>query len=156
MASLMRTVQGNGTLTSIPTLINLANAAATNIKLSTSLANIDTMVSMALALQNIDLNRLLFVQYPGTTGDSDFPGKVVPLEALADEMFAKLATDEPFTLPGTTPSPEPTPEARVPVESSTPSTSETAVPTPQPTIQALDGLTGQTAQDDSCAQAFAG
>ncbi|TFB74759.1 LytR family transcriptional regulator [Cryobacterium flavum] len=67
MASLMRTVQGNGTLTSIPTLVRLANAAATNIQLSTSLADIDTMVSMALALKDIDLDRLLFVQYPGTT-----------------------------------------------------------------------------------------
>ena len=152
MASLMRTVQGNGTLTSIPTLINLANAAATNIKLSTSLANIDTMVSMALALQDIDLDRLLFVQYPGTTGDSDFPGKVVPMEALAADMFAKLATDEPFTLPGTTPPPD----APVPVESSTPAPTETVVPAPQPTVQALDGLTGQTAQDDSCAQASTG
>jgi LCP family protein required for cell wall assembly len=152
MASLMRTVQGNGTLTSIPTLINLANAAATNIKLSTSLANIDTMVSMALALQDIDLDRLLFVQYPGTTGDSNFPGKVVPLKAVAADMFTKLATDEPFTLPGTTP----TPDAPVPVETSTPAPSESVVPTPQPTVQALDGLTGQTAQDDSCAQASTG
>ncbi|TFD69029.1 LCP family protein [Cryobacterium sp. Hb1] len=154
MASLMRTVQGNGTLTSIPTLINLANAAATNIKLSTSLANIDTMVSMALALQDIDLDRLLFVQYPGTTGDSNFPGKVVPLEAVAAEMFAKLAIDEPFTLPGTTPTP--TPDAPVPVETSTPATTETAIPAPQPTVPALNGLTGQTAQDDSCAQASTG
>jgi len=156
MASLMRTVQGNGTLTNIPTLINLANAAATNIKLSTSLANIDTMVSMALALQDIDLDRLLFVQYPGTTGDSRFPGKVVPTEAVAADMFTKLATDEPFTLPGTTPTPAPTPDAPVPVETSTPAPTETAVPAPQPTVQALDGLTGQTAQDDSCAQASTG
>ncbi|MFC5932014.1 LytR family transcriptional regulator [Cryobacterium melibiosiphilum] len=160
MASLMRTVQGNGTLTSIPTLINLANAAATNIKLSTSLADTDTMVSMALALQDIDLDRLLFVQYPGTTEDFDFPGKVVPREKVAAEMFTKLDNDEPFILPGTTPTPEPTPNAQVPVETSTPTStptpSETAAPAPQPTVQALDGLTGQTAQDDSCAQASAG
>ena len=154
MASLMRTVQGNGTLTNIPTLVNLANAAASNIALSTSLANIDTMVSMALALKDIDLDRLLFVQYPGTTEDSDFPGKVVPIDAVADEMFAKLAADEPFALPGTTPTPAPTTDAPVPVETSPPS--EPALPTPEPTVQALDGLTGQTAQDDSCAQAFIG
>ena len=156
MASLMRTVQGNGTLTNIPTLINLANTAASKIKLSTSLADIDTMVSMAMALQDIDLDRLLFVQYPGTTGDSRFPGKVVPTEAVAADMFTKLATDEPFTLPGTTPTPAPTPDAPVPVETSTPDPSETVVPAPESTVQALDGLTGQTAQDDSCAQAATG
>ncbi|WP_104178676.1 LCP family protein [Cryobacterium sp. Y50] len=156
MASLMRTVQGNGTLTSIPTLINLADAAASNIALSTSLANIDTMVSMALALNDIDLDRLLFVQYPGTTEDSDFPGKVVPLDAVAEEMFAKLAADEPFALAGTTPTPAPTTNLPVPVETSTSAPGETALPTPEPTVQALDGLTGQTAEDDSCVQAFSG
>ncbi|MBB5642824.1 LCP family protein [Cryobacterium roopkundense] len=154
LASLMRTVQGDGTLTRIPTLVNLANAAATNIKLSTSLADIDTMVSMALALKDIDLERLLFVQYPGTTGDADFPGKVMPLEAVADEMFAKLAADEPFALPGS--NPEPTADAPAPVETSTPAPGDTASPIPEPTVEALDGLTGQTAQDDSCAEAFSG
>ena len=78
LASLMRTVQGNGTLTDVPKLLSLANAAAKNIKLSTNLAHADTMVSMALALKDIDLSRLVFVQYPGTTGDPDFPGKVMP------------------------------------------------------------------------------
>ncbi|TFD15192.1 LytR family transcriptional regulator [Cryobacterium sp. TMT1-2-2] len=153
MASLMRTVQGNGTLTSIPTLVRLANTAATNIQLSTSLADIDTMVSMALALKDIDLDRLLFVQYPGTTEDPDFPGKVVPVESVAAEMFTKLAADQPFTLPGTTSTPEPTADSAVPVETSTPEPGETAVPAPVPTVQPLDGLTGQTAQDDSCAEA---
>ncbi|WP_241979762.1 LCP family protein [Cryobacterium suzukii] len=155
MASLMRTVQGNGTLTNIPTLINLANAAAINIKLSTSLADIDTMVSMALALKDIDLDRMLFVQYPGTTGDSNYPGKVVPAEALAAEIFTKLSADQPFTLPGTTSAQEPTTDAPVPVETSTPSV-DTAVPAPAPTVEALNGLTGQTAQDESCAEARTG
>lgn len=151
MASLMRTVKGNGTLTSIPTLINLANAAASNVRLSTNLAHIDTMVSMALALKDIDLDRLLFVQYPGTTGDPDFPDKVVPVEALADELFAKLAADEPFALPGSTPetaTEAPTPDAPAPEIPS-----EAVVPAPEPPIAVLDGLPGQTAQDESCAQA---
>lgn len=150
MASLMRKVQGDGTLTDIPKLISLANAAAANIQLSTSLANIDTMVSMALALKDIDLDRLLFVQYPGTTGDTNFPGKVMPLQDLADEMFAKLAADEPFSLPDTTPTHEPTPVETPPA---TPGATE---PAPEPTREPLDGLTGQTAQDRSCAKAFTG
>ena len=142
MASLMRTVKSAGTLTDIPKLVSLANAAAENIQLSTSLASIDTMVSMALALKDIDLDRLLFVQYPGTTGDAAFPGKVVPLQDLADKMFAKLAADEPFTLPRTTPTPQPT--------------TDTPTPAPEAAPEELDGLTGQTAQDQSCAEAFTG
>ena len=156
MASLMRTVQGNGTLTNIPTLINLANTAASKIKLSTSLADIDTMVSMALALKDIDLDRMLFVQYPGTTGDANYPGKVVPTEAVAAEMFTKIAADQPFTLPGTPPTPEPAADAPAPVATSTLPPGETAVPAPAPTVEALNGLTGQTAQDESCAEANTG
>jgi len=147
MASLMRTVQANGTLTNIPTLITLANSAASKIKLSTSLADIDTMVSMALALKDINLDRMLFVQYPGTTGDPNYPGKVVPTKAVAAEIFSRLATDQPFTLP------EPTLDAPAPIETSTPPAGETADPAPTPTVEALNGLTGQTAQDESCAEA---
>ncbi|POH62794.1 LytR family transcriptional regulator [Cryobacterium zongtaii] len=157
MASLMRTVKGNGTLTNIPTLINLADTAATNIRLSTNLADINTMVSMALALKDINLDRLLFVQYPGTTGDPDFPNKVVPIQDVADELFAKLAADEPFALPAVTPetpADEPAPDETDAPAPETPS--EPAVPAPEATVQALDGLAGQTAQDESCAQAFTG
>ncbi|SDO42401.1 hypothetical protein SAMN05216368_1183 [Cryobacterium flavum] len=89
----------------------------------------------------------------GHTEDPDFPGKVVPVESVAAEMFTKLAADQPFTLPGTTSTPEPTTDSAVPVETSTPEPGETAVPAPVPTVQPLDGLTGQTAQDDSCAEA---
>ncbi|WP_240632539.1 MULTISPECIES: LCP family protein [Cryobacterium] len=157
MASLMRTVKSNGTLTNIPTLINLANAAATNIRLSTNLADIDTMVSMALALKDINLDRLLFVQYPGTTDDPDFPNKVVPIQDVADELFAKLAADEPFALPEATagtPTVEPLPPATDEPAPETPN--ETAAPAPETSAQPLDGLAGQTAQDESCAQAFTG
>jgi len=150
MASLMRKVQGDGTLTDIPKLISLANAAAANIQLSTSLANIDTMVSMALALKDIDLDRLLFVQYPGTTGNANFPGKVMPSQDLADEMFAKLAADEPFTLPGTKTTPKPPANAPTPGGTPTPGATE---PAPEPSPEPLDGLTGQTADDQSCAEA---
>ena len=155
MASLMRTVKSNGTLTNIPTLINLANAAATNIRLSTNLADINTMVSMALALKDINLDRLLFVQYPGTTSDPDFPNKVVPIQDVADELFAKLAADEPFVLPSITPeTPADEPALEDTAVPAPEPPSEPAAPAPAATVQAVDGLAGQTAQDESCAQAF--
>jgi LCP family protein required for cell wall assembly len=151
MASLMRTVQGNGTLSNIPTLINLANAAATNIRLSTDLAHIDTMVSMALALKDINLDRLLFVQYPGTTEDPNFPNKVVPLQAITDDLFAKLATDEPFAIAD--PNPEMPPAAPAPDEPAE-VPDDTIAPQPDPTVDVLDGIPGRTAEDETCAQAF--
>jgi LCP family protein required for cell wall assembly len=158
LASLMRTVQSDGTLTDVPKLLSLANAAAQNIQLSTRLADPQTMVSMALALKDIDLDRLVFVQYPGTTDDPDFPGKVVPTQDLADAMFAKIAADEPFSLvPETTEEPveEPVvadPPADAPVDGAT-DPAATATPTPTPAPEPLDGIPGRTAADESCAQA---
>jgi LCP family protein required for cell wall assembly len=152
LASLMRTVQADGTLTDLSKLYALANAASQNIKLSSELARTDTMVSMALALKDLDPERLVFVQYPGTTDDPNFPGKVVPTQYLADELFAKIAADEPFSLPPAAPAEEPV-EAAPPVE-----VPEGTVPpeTVEAAPEAIDGLTGRTAGDESCAQASVG
>ena len=152
LASLMRTVQGDGTFTDLPKLFSLATAAATNIKLSTNLAHTDTMVSMALALKDIDLSRLVFVQYPGTTEDPNFPNKVVPLQDLADTMFAKILADEPFALAAA--DPEPSDEPTTETGTGTPVESDAPVVEAAPEV--LGGLTGRTAEDQSCAQAFSG
>ena len=155
LASLMRTVQGDGTLTDLSKLYALATAASNNIQLSTSLARTDTMVSMALAIKDLDLERLVFVQYPGTTDDPDFPGKVVPQQDLADAMFAKIAADEPFSLateePAEVPAEEPV-VADPPVGAEPAETAAAAPVAPE----AIDGLTGRTAGDESCAEAYTG
>lgn len=149
LASLMRTVQSDGTFTDLSKLYGLASAASQNIRLSSSLARTDTMVSMALAIKDLDLERLVFVQYPGTTDDPDFPGKVVPTEYLADEMMAKILADEPFSLASAEPAETPVeapPAAEAPAASEAPA-AETAAP------EAIDGLIGRTAGDESCTQA---
>jgi hypothetical protein len=68
------------------------------VTLSTSLAKTDTMVGIARTFQGIGLNRITFVQYPGTTTDPEFPDKVVPIQATADRLMHAVATDQPFTL----------------------------------------------------------
>ena len=161
LSSLVRTLKSANTLTDVTKLYGLAQAAAQNIKLSTTLASLDSMVSLALALKDVDLAKLVFVQYPGTTGDADYPGKVVPTTDVADELFAKIKADEPFTLnadstgPGssvvTTPTTGTT-ATPVPAPTDTPAT--TGVPTPTPTSSVIDGVTGQTAAEQTCANAF--
>jgi LCP family protein required for cell wall assembly len=157
LASLMRTVKGDGTLTDLPRLLFLANAAARNIQLSSSLAYPETMVSMALALKDIDLDRMVFVQYPGDTEDPRYPGKVVPITPLAEAIFAKIATDQPFSI-----APEPQQDAvvaeppadggAVPPDGAPPDAAPPAA-TPAPSPEVIEGLTGRTAADESCAQA---
>ena len=156
MSSLMRTLKSSNTLGDLGKLYGLARAAATNIKLSSNLASIDSMVAMAYAMKDVNLDQLVFVTYPGTTGHADYPGKVVPTKYLADELFAKIAADQPIALgedaigPGSTidpAQPDPAP-ASPPVDAAPADPAPDAAP--PPAAEVIDGLVGQTASTQTC------
>jgi LCP family protein required for cell wall assembly len=163
LSSLMRKLKSNDTLSDLGKLYSIANVVAdeTKFTLSTSLAKADTMISMAQALRTIDLNNITFVQYPGATGDSDYPGKVVPIRDSADALFSLIKADQPFTLGadsqpiGTTTEPMAPGAPETPAEPETPLADPTAPATPaSPDAAAppvLDGVTGTTAQQETCA-----
>ncbi|MCI4656987.1 LCP family protein [Cryobacterium zhongshanensis] len=170
MSSLMRVMKSSATLTDVSKLSALATAAGTNLKLSTSLANIPTMVGMALALKDIDLNQLVFVQYPSAT-DPDNLAKLVPSTALAKKLFAAVTADQSFTLDakslGNSAELDPTATpAATPAATSTPTPTPTApatdaatgTPTPAATDAAapveIAGLRGQTASQQTCSIAY--
>lgn len=152
MSSLLRVIKSDDTWGDPAKLYTLARVAVDNVSLSTSMASLDSMVSLALTLKDIDLSRMVFVQYPGSTGDSNFPGKVVPNTALADELFSKIANDVPFTIDATVPpigievpvTPEAAPDPAAP-EAADPS-----APAPAPGPEAISGLSGQTAAEETC------
>ena len=103
LSALVRKLKSEGTLTNPLTLYNLAKAAVSNLTLSESLNNVDTMVSIAMALRSIPLDRVVFVQYPGSTGgEGIYLGKVAPKQEAADELFAALIADLPIALGGDT------------------------------------------------------
>ena len=159
LSSLIRKVQTEGVLTDVTSLYGLATVATSSMQLSSSLASIDTMVSMALVLKDIPTENITFVQYPSTTdGTGVYLGKVQPIQSQASALFDKIRNDDSFLLEeGETgigssidpnaPAPEPTP--------STPTTTE-AGPTPPPLepeepAEVLTGVKGQTAADYTCA-----
>jgi len=149
LSSLVRKLKSEDTLGDVGKLIRLANVAAQNLQLSTSLANIDTMVSIALALKNIPLERVTFVQYPGSTGGSGlYEGKVQPIQWAADELFSYIIADQPFQLPeagdgrGSTIDPNAPTE---PVESDA-----SAPPVDNSELPVVEGVRGQTAADHTC------
>jgi LCP family protein required for cell wall assembly len=172
MSSLMRVMKSSATLTDVSKLSALATAAGTNLKLSTSLANIQTMVGMALALKDIDLNQLVFVQYPSAP-DPQNTAKLVPSTALAKKLFAAVSADQSFTLdahalgnsaeldPTAAPAPAPaatsTPTA-TPGPSAPSTGAATAAPTPATPDAAtpveIAGLRGQTANQQTCSIAY--
>lgn len=167
LSSLMRKVKSEGVLSDPATLFRIATTAANNMQLSNSLKSIPQMVSMAQVLKNIELDKIKFVQYPGTTGHAAYPGKVVPNKALADKLFAKLLADEPFELGGETgsgsvpdpnaPQPETPPvdsaapaDPAVPSDPSAPSTPDAGSPD---SAEVLSGVLGQSAADQTCSKA---
>ena len=154
LSSLVRTIKSSETLTDLPKLFGLAQAATSNMQLSESLANLNTMVSMALVMKDIPLEAITFVQYPSTTGAGGvYAGKVAPIKDQAAALMAKLAADDPFTLEAGTglgsvadPNAPITPAA--PVDPSAAPTSGVAP------VPVLAGVLGQTAADYTCSKAF--
>ncbi|WP_156351586.1 LCP family protein [Agreia sp. Leaf210] len=168
LSSLVRKLKSNDTLGDFGKLYSLANVVADPkyFTLSTSLTKVDTMISMAQALRTIDLNNITFVQYPGTTNDPDFPGKVVPTQGAADTLFALIKADQPFTLGadsqpiGSTIEPTAPADPAAPVDPAAPADPAAPVDPAAPADPAtpdagapavLDGVTGSTAQQETCA-----
>ena len=103
LSSLVRKLKSSETLTNPVKLYRIAKAALGNMQLSNSLNNVDTMVSIGMALRNIPLDSVVFVQYPGSTGgDGVYTGKVAPIQWAADELFAAILADQPVTVSGGT------------------------------------------------------
>ncbi len=94
LSSLVRTIKSGSTLSDFGKVYGLARAASGNMMLSQSLASADTMVSIALALKDIPLEKVTFVAYPGSTdGEGVYAGKVEPLYDDADVLFQAIADD---------------------------------------------------------------
>ena len=170
LSSLVRTLKSAETLSDPVKLYGLAQAATTSMSLSNSLASLDTMASIGLALKDIPLETVTFVQYPGTTGVGGlYEGKVAPIKAKADALFAKIRADEPFTLAtvgdgrGSVADPNapvaevpavPAPDPAATVDPNAP-VDPAATAAPVDPAAVLD-VKGQTAADYTCSKPFTG
>jgi LCP family protein required for cell wall assembly len=160
LSALTRKITSDGVLTNPITLYKLANAALSNVQLSDTLTNPTTLVSIALALKNIDLSKIVFVQYP-TGSDPANPNRVVPLVGPAAALTAALQSDQPIALTGKlgrAATVDPTaavPATTTPTATGTPTTAPSGTPTdgatPAPTAIALpSSITGQSADQTTC------
>jgi hypothetical protein len=135
--------------------------------LSTSLNNLDTLVAMALALKDIPLSSVTFIQFPGNTGGQGiYAGKVQPDMEAAALLFDALRAGQQVTLSGDSgrgtvvtnvvadPTPTPTTTAKKGSSSSpspTPTPTTTATAEPAPIIAQLPStVSGQTASQVTC------
>ncbi len=153
LSALTRKITGEGVLGNPITLYKLANAALSNMHLSDTLTNPSTLVSIALALKGISLNKIVFLQYP-VGSDPANPNRVVPLLAPAASLMAALKANEPIALGTLGRAAEANPNAAAtpaPTAVPTPSATGSAAATPAPTAVALPStITGQSADQATC------
>jgi LCP family protein required for cell wall assembly len=167
MSALARKVKSAETLANPVRLYELASVAMKDMVLSTNLKNLSTLVSIAMALKDVDLNKMVFVQYPGTTGGTGvYSGKVQPSVEAGQELMAAILSDKPIKLTGdtgrgsilTTPTPTPTPSATAATKP-TAAAKSTASATPKPTPSATatpttlsSNIEGQSADQLTCSK----
>lgn len=164
MSALVRKLTSAGVLSNPVTLYTLANAAIHNMTLSDTLTAPTTMVAIALALKDISLSNIVFVEWP-TKSNPAFPGRVVA-EQPADSILASaLDADQPVQLSGklgratvagpaivTTPTATPTGTSTpkpTPTSTGTQASAPVDVPVPLP-----GDVTGQTAAQQTCARGY--
>jgi len=164
LSALVRQITSGGVLSNPLKLYQLATAAATNLQATNSLADPTQMVSLALAMKNISLNNIVFLQYP-TVSDPNNPNRVVTNVDAAAALNAALAANDPLQLTGTlgrgaiadtappAPAPTSTPSIldslRIPVPTATP----TATAAPAAPVQLPTNINGQTAAQATCGKA---
>jgi len=145
LSALVRKLKSSETLSDASKLYGLAQAAVSNMTLSSGLADVPTLDSVSLALKAIPIERVTFVQYPGRTGGSGiYAGKVQPLADKGAELMALIAADQPFVLAnvGDGQGSEADPNA--------PAADPSATPVDNSGLPVIDGVRGQTAADYTC------
>ena len=147
MSALLRKMTSAGTLSNPAQLYTLAAATTQNVTLSQSMAGLDTLVQMALALKAINLNDMVFVQYP-TVADPADPDRVVPNAAIATTLVDRVQRDKSINLDkdalaGVKASKSPT-------ESSTSSPTVSQSTSPVSGSSVIPGLKGRTATQQTC------
>lgn len=152
LSALMRKIASAGVLSNPITMYNLANAAVQNMTLSDTLTSPTTMVAIALALKDIPLSNIVFVQWP-TASNAAYPGRVVAAEPADSILASALDNDQPLLLAGTLG------RATVVAPSNLATPSPTGTPTAAPTsasggVELPSDITGQTANEQTCAVGF--
>jgi LCP family protein required for cell wall assembly len=156
LSALARKVTSGGVLSNPIQLYSLAKTAVSNMQLSDTLTNPTTMVEIGLALKNIGLGNMTFLQYP-TAADPVDPNRVVAIASAASVLNAALVADQPIQLTGTvgraavanpnavaSPAPAPSPSGSPAPTAAAPSGAAAVV---LPTT-----ITGQTAAQQTCSK----
>jgi LCP family protein required for cell wall assembly len=101
LTSLFNKIKQDGTLRNPLRLYSLASAAARNMKLSESMSNLATMVTLAGAMGDVDSSRMVFTQVPTRVLSGSEQGRLEPLTLEAEALFNLINRDLPVVLEAT-------------------------------------------------------
>ena len=156
LSALVRKLLSSDTLTNPVTLYGIARSALTNMQFSTQLASVDSMVSIAKALQGVQLDKVAFLRYP-VVEDPDDPNRVVVNDADSEILNAALANDTPLDLSqvataDSATSADGTGDAPATDPATDPAADPSATATPDAGGATVlpDSFTGQTAAEVTC------
>ncbi|MHC5796906.1 LCP family protein [Lacisediminihabitans sp. FW035] len=150
LSALVRKIKTPETLGNPIKDYELAKAVVGNMQLTNSLTNPTTLVSMALAVKDINFEDIVFVQYPGSFGSAAGQNGVLPIRSAAGILFTALKNDQPVTLTGKTgdgTTTDPT-ATTAPNPGGSPPASGSA--TSAPGVALPSSATGQTAAQATC------
>lgn len=155
LSSLARKVTTGGVLQNPVQLFSLARAAVSNMTLTDTLQNPTTLVTIGLALKNVGVANMVFLQYP-VSSDPANPNRVIAIASSANILNAALVADKPVVLSGAVGrgavlDPTATTAPVAPVPSATSTVVPTTTPAPASTAVVLPStITGQNASQQTC------
>jgi len=154
LSALIRKIKADDVLTNPLTVYSLAQAAAKNMQLSTSLSSLHAMASMAFALKDIPLANIAFVSYPAGETTMGGVGGVAPRRAEAQLLMDALAADARVVVTGDpgggAQAGEDVVETPAPAPSGSPSATATTPPDETPVVTLPPSINGQSAAEQTC------
>ena len=167
LSALARQTVSAGTLTDPAAVLRLATVAFDSMTLSDTLADPATLARMALAIDTVGLDQMVFVTYPVVDDPSD-PNRVVEATEPAAVLKAALQAGQPIELAEDSlgrsavldpaapavPAPPAAEQPGAPVGSTDPAdptAPATAAPAPLPAAELPSSVSGQSADQVTCA-----
>lgn len=153
LASMVRKIKGEGTLTNLPKLYAIADTVTKNLTVDKGLASIPALLGLADRLKNIEPQNVAFITVPNEPYTLD-PNRVQLQADAADRLFHAVIADTSITSALAAPAPAVRP---VPTPTASATSAATAKPSARAAAPALPpGVSGQTGSQATCQGAAAG
>jgi len=98
LMALFEKVKREGVLNNPISLYTLASAAARNMKLSESITDLETMVTLAGALRGVETSRMIFTQVPTIALGGPDAGRLALIPEESNNLFDQIRNDQPIVV----------------------------------------------------------